>query len=185
MHQKLKQYRVRRGLTMKDLAERVGTSQQQIDRLEKGRRRLTLEWIDKLSNALDCSVVDLLPASHQPRDEKTAKAKVLGEIRTRGKISWFGEDEIYSLTFGRARNISNARTFALVVNNNDNPLYQAGSELIFSEVDSSNTQAINRAKLVICERGSGDDIKHSVDYFPVRNVSKTIKAVLVKSIRDE
>ena len=49
----LAKWRDRRGLTQQALAKRVHTSQQQIDRLEKGHVRMSLDWIVKLSQALD------------------------------------------------------------------------------------------------------------------------------------
>ncbi len=58
---RLRDYRRERGLSMRELAERCGTSQQQIDRLEKGHRRITLEWLLKISLALECQLQQLIP----------------------------------------------------------------------------------------------------------------------------
>lgn len=49
-----------RGLSASDLAEKVGTSQVQISRLERGERNLTVEWMIRISKALDCMPEDLL-----------------------------------------------------------------------------------------------------------------------------
>lgn len=40
------------GLTQAALAERINTTQSQIDRLEKGERRLTIDWMTRLGGAL-------------------------------------------------------------------------------------------------------------------------------------
>lgn len=48
------------GLSAEQLAERVGTSQKQIYRLENGERRLTDGWMGRIAKALHCSTTDLL-----------------------------------------------------------------------------------------------------------------------------
>ncbi|MFD0387692.1 XRE family transcriptional regulator [Tistrella bauzanensis] len=53
-------WRERRGLTMAELGQRVGTEASQINKLEKGNRRLTAEWMGRLARALDCAPADLL-----------------------------------------------------------------------------------------------------------------------------
>lgn len=70
MENRIKELRKARGLTMKQLAELVGTSNQQISHLEKGRRRLTLEWMERIAKALDCQPADLLGGSTQIQNEK-------------------------------------------------------------------------------------------------------------------
>lgn len=53
------------GITQSELAERIGTSAQQIHKLEVGSRRLTVEWLLKISDGLECHPADLLPVTHQ------------------------------------------------------------------------------------------------------------------------
>lgn len=43
-----------------DLAEKVGTSQPQITRLERGERRLTVDWMQRIAKALECKPFDLV-----------------------------------------------------------------------------------------------------------------------------
>jgi transcriptional regulator with XRE-family HTH domain len=57
---RIRELRDAAGLTQQDLAGRVGTSSVQIGRLEKGERRLTLEWLHKISQALECSPAELI-----------------------------------------------------------------------------------------------------------------------------
>lgn len=70
MENRIKEWRKTRGLTLKQLAERIGTSNQQISHLENGRRRLSLEWMQRLAKALDCLPSDLLVDPSQPRNER-------------------------------------------------------------------------------------------------------------------
>lgn len=57
---RIAELRQRRGLSQTALAILVGTSQQQIDRLEREERRLTWNWMKKLSKALHCHPMDLV-----------------------------------------------------------------------------------------------------------------------------
>lgn len=56
----LREMRQRCQLSMEALAKRVGTSASQINKLEKGERRLTEEWLHRLATALECAPGDLL-----------------------------------------------------------------------------------------------------------------------------
>src|SRR3954452_10804738 len=51
--------RTHRGLTQAQLAERLGTSQSAINRIEKGQQNLTLETIARISEAVDSEIVSL------------------------------------------------------------------------------------------------------------------------------
>lgn len=45
---------------MSELARRVGTSPSQINKLEKGGVRLTVEWMERLARAIECRPVELM-----------------------------------------------------------------------------------------------------------------------------
>jgi len=57
---------------LESLASLVGTTNQQISLLEAGKRRLTVEWLVRLSKALSCHpwalVDDDLPKQMRPED---------------------------------------------------------------------------------------------------------------------
>lgn len=52
-----------RGLSLADLAKAAGTTKAQIQKLERGDRRLSLEWMERLAGALQVKASDLLPES--------------------------------------------------------------------------------------------------------------------------
>lgn len=60
MANRIKALRLERGLTLEELAEMVGTSLQQISRLELGERRLSEQWMRPIARALGVSPGDLL-----------------------------------------------------------------------------------------------------------------------------
>jgi transcriptional regulator with XRE-family HTH domain len=60
---RIREHRAKKGLTLDDLAARVGTSNQQIQRLETGKRKLTADWLQRISAALDVEISSLLKVS--------------------------------------------------------------------------------------------------------------------------
>jgi transcriptional regulator with XRE-family HTH domain len=79
MPNRIHEWRVKRRLTLEQLATKVGgTSAQQINRLERGERQLTDRWMARLSAALGITKADLLvdeivPPSFTPGDSDVAK----------------------------------------------------------------------------------------------------------------
>lgn len=53
--------RVEKGLSLTDLARLAGTTKAQIQKLERGERRLSLQWMSRLARALNVKMSDLLP----------------------------------------------------------------------------------------------------------------------------
>lgn len=56
----VRRFRLERGLTQEQFAERSGFSQQYISDLERGRRNPTIVSLYELALALDCTPVELL-----------------------------------------------------------------------------------------------------------------------------
>lgn len=69
---RIKVMREARGWSLEMLASQSGTTNQQISALEAGKRRLTVDWLIRLSNALNCHPWELVhhllprpPESHE------------------------------------------------------------------------------------------------------------------------
>jgi transcriptional regulator with XRE-family HTH domain len=60
MPNKIRQLRDEKGFTLEQVAEAVDTSVQQLSRLERGERRLTVEWMDRIASALGVAPAALL-----------------------------------------------------------------------------------------------------------------------------
>ncbi len=60
MQTRIRQMRKARGLTLQQLAARTNTTAQTIQRLETGNMTVSIDWLEKLSRALDIHPVDLL-----------------------------------------------------------------------------------------------------------------------------
>lgn len=69
---RIRAMREARALSLETLAERVGTTNQQISHLETGKRRLTAEWLLRLGEAMGCHpwilVSDDLPSPLEPME---------------------------------------------------------------------------------------------------------------------
>jgi len=68
MANRIREWRLRRGLSMQPLADRVDSSRQQIHKLERGERRLTEDWMRRLARALDCRPMDLFADADEAGD---------------------------------------------------------------------------------------------------------------------
>lgn len=105
--------RARAGISQEELARRVGTNRQQIQRLETGYRKLTLDWIERLAKALGCEPDDII----HPEKADAAKAST-------GVISIYGAQNSV-MTFQDAildnllRGYENAELELVLVNSED------------------------------------------------------------------
>lgn len=59
---RIEEVRKAKGWSLEQLAEAASTTKQQIWKLENGERKLSHAWMDRISKALGCQVVDILPA---------------------------------------------------------------------------------------------------------------------------
>ncbi|MBY0356086.1 MAG: helix-turn-helix domain-containing protein [Rickettsiales bacterium] len=60
MQNNVKRLRIERGLSLSDVARAASTTPAQIQKLERGERRLTDTWLYRLSNALQCLPAEIL-----------------------------------------------------------------------------------------------------------------------------
>lgn len=71
---RLKELRLRAGLSQGKLAEAVGTTAQQIGRLEMGSRQLSQNWMERLAKPLGCRPADFFPDAAAPAPGAAAPA---------------------------------------------------------------------------------------------------------------
>ena len=63
MSNNIKLYRQRAGLTLEQVAQAANTSNQMIGLLERGQRKLTVEWMERIAPVLGVAPADLMLAS--------------------------------------------------------------------------------------------------------------------------
>ena len=80
MH-KIRKLREALGLSQAALAERAGTSQPQIRRLESGERKLTKEWAERLAPHLQSSAIDLMFSDSPDEEREVIGLTVEGTVK--------------------------------------------------------------------------------------------------------
>jgi len=84
---RIREIRETNAWSQEELARRVGTSQTQIDRLEKGERKLTVQWMQRIAQAFDIAPQELLSTAllagfqneaepYQPTDPNVSAARL-------------------------------------------------------------------------------------------------------------
>lgn len=66
---RIKELRESKHLSQAQLAERTGSTAQQLGRLERGERGLDLVWIEKIAKAMNVKPYELLPREWQPTSQ--------------------------------------------------------------------------------------------------------------------
>lgn len=66
MPNRIKEFRDAAGMSQQQLAERVGTTNQQISRLESGERRLTVEWMARIAPVFRVAPARLIDPPDEP-----------------------------------------------------------------------------------------------------------------------
>lgn len=69
---RIKFWRQQRGWTLQQLADAAGSSRAQIDKLERGARRLTVDWMVRLAGPLGCDPRSLMLPGGAAPDEAAA-----------------------------------------------------------------------------------------------------------------
>ena len=82
---RIEELRLSRGLTHVRLAERLGTTAGAIRQLEAGTRKLTLDWIERLSSGLECDRTELL--------RRSESGPVVGHVDPDGVVAWTAQTD--------------------------------------------------------------------------------------------
>lgn len=64
---RIRQQRKAHGLTREEFAENLSTTMQYISRLERAKNKVSIEYLYRIADALDCSIYTLLPATQLPQ----------------------------------------------------------------------------------------------------------------------
>ncbi len=99
MTSRLEKYRKQKNLSQAQLAEMASTSQPQINRLEKGDRKLTVEWAERLAPYLEIEPQKLLFGKADTPEPKSELKKIreVGSIPIIGAVragSWLEVDQL-------------------------------------------------------------------------------------------
>ena len=83
---RIRELRQEKGLLQEELARKAGLSASALSNFEQGRRRISLEWLRKISKVLGVTVSDLIPDSRirKPLAENDEEEGLLSSFRKIG-----------------------------------------------------------------------------------------------------
>lgn len=79
--QRIKEWRLIRGYTQKDLANKVGITNQGIYEYEQGRAAVSLKMLDEIAKVLSISIIDLLPESDEDSEAEEKLSNLIEEYK--------------------------------------------------------------------------------------------------------
>jgi transcriptional regulator with XRE-family HTH domain len=83
--------RKEKGLSLEDVAKAAGTTKAQIQKLERGDRRLSLEWMGRLAKAMNTKISELLPPEEVAEEsEEAAILEILARLPDRDRAALIG-----------------------------------------------------------------------------------------------
>ena len=134
---RIKEWRLKKSWTLQTLADAIGTSKSQIDKLEKGERRLTIDWMLRLAGALECEPLDLVTNEDTAKNKPAPTQSIYDLIPVRSAARGGCEQEMF-LQDGpidqvmRPACLSNVKdAYAIyVVGDSMSPMYRPG-QLLF------------------------------------------------------
>lgn len=106
---RVRDLRASRGLTQRELAQAVGTSQQQIQRIESGRQAVRFDLATRIADALNESLARVFPETAVPlrrlrrRNSDTTWADALSDPKARDALEQAGIDMDPELWFLKCR----------------------------------------------------------------------------------
>lgn len=77
----LRQLRTERGLTIRDVAERMGIHFTTVARIERSERRLTYDWAEKFASALGVEITDLHDNPFSQRVAEVRQVPIIGQVQ--------------------------------------------------------------------------------------------------------
>ena len=78
---RIRELRLQRGLTQDQLADKINCSKMQISGLERGKPKLDIEWMRRISAGLGCNPADLLNREDNPWQLSDAERELLARFR--------------------------------------------------------------------------------------------------------
>jgi transcriptional regulator with XRE-family HTH domain len=80
IYSKIRDIRQARGLTVNTLAQKIGEDHQKVGRIERGKRSLTIDYLMKVSKALDTPLEEFFTKSNKEIDPPANSMDLLNEV---------------------------------------------------------------------------------------------------------
>ncbi len=137
MKNRIRLYRRQRNLTLKQLADAVGTTPQTISRLETEVMTLSTDWLSRLGDVLGVHPTDLLDSPERPN------IPMLGVLSGQGMLSKAGDAEHFAF------DIAAERPVAVKLGQAYGP-YREGEVLIGTRVEGADLENILGRDALCC-----------------------------------
>lgn len=82
MQNRIREIRLKKGMSQKDLPDFIGITQAQVARIETGKRSFNFDFLPVLAKALGCKPYELLPLEWQPATISDADLQLLKAVKT-------------------------------------------------------------------------------------------------------
>ena len=136
MRNRIRHYRKRRGLTLAQVADLLGTTPQTVSRLETEAMTLSMDWLRRFADIFDVHVADLLES---PEEREIPS---FGAITDDGRVTGAPE-ALFAL------DIPSANPVALRVSEGFGP-YHSGEILILSQYETSSLDKAAGGDCLVC-----------------------------------
>lgn len=137
MKNRIRLYRRQRGMTLKELADSVGTTPQTISRLETEVMTLSTEWLERLATALGVHPTELLEAPDRP------DIPLIGLIGANGALSRSADVDNFAI------DIRAERPVAVRLSHPCGP-YREGEVLIANRFDNDDLENVLGRDCLCC-----------------------------------
>lgn len=157
MPNNIKKFRTLRGLSLQKLADMIGTSNQMIHLLENEKRKLTIDWLNKLASALRVEITDLLNVNTEKKLIPLVGYVGAGTTMRCNNMTEEPMDWIDPITVGLNQNFPPGTMFIQVKGNSmvgsadDGDYLWLNSNDVFYGVDIE--KMLNKRAVVICKDG--------------------------------
>lgn len=165
MENRIKELREALGWSQETLAEKAGTTNQQIGRLESGKRGLDTKWMERLAGPLGVPPAALIPVSNSQK-----YVRLIGDVQAgiwREPIEDHEGDGEW-ITAPLSDTIMKLRPFALRVSGNSmDRVYPAGTILICCHLEALNEQPMTGKRYIIEDQDEHGRIETTVKEFVI------------------
>ncbi len=153
LQNRIKEWRIKRGLSQQQLADLINTSQPQIQRLENSKRGVDIHWIGLLTTALKCSPAELISTNGVGESHTSYAAlrpdnmvAIVGVVGAGGEVVF---DEKKPIKHIKTPEEIAQNTIALHVQGDSmEPVFREGDTVILEDVCVSPEQCVGEDAIV-------------------------------------
>jgi transcriptional regulator with XRE-family HTH domain len=170
MANRIKEVREYRKLSQDRLGALIGTTGQQIGRLEKEDRGVDLDWLYRIASGLRVSPVELLVLEHGPVRVRISGQVQAGSYEEPGTENDYGNDPDEFVDVPLPDQYRKFRVYAVrVVGSSMNLIYPEGALLICAHLEELKEQPQHGRKYIVAHTRADGRVEKTVKEFALDN----------------